>query len=160
MDDGSLQDADHSELTVNGEIGGDYDFSVIESGAYVRMLELSAEKQPEFGKSMSFKSDYRPLYGSSFTLTVQVNGKTLDDVVAAGMKIVDEIFKPIREAEKFVEDKLEELKASQKELIRSRKNARASSKAQFTDPTISLHGIVYRRRKPKAPTVFMKGKLQ
>ena len=109
-----FKDADHSELTVNGEIGGDYDSSVIESYAYVRMLELSVDKQPEFGKSVSFKSDYKPMYGASFELKVQLNAKTLDDAVFAGMKIVDEIFQPVREAEKFVQDKLNGLKSSQK----------------------------------------------
>jgi hypothetical protein len=109
-----FKDADHAELIVDGEIGWDHVLSCVDAGAYVEMLELSAEKQPEFGKSVSFKSDYDPMYGSSFTLKVQVNAKTLDDAVAAGMKVIDEIFKPVRDSEKFVKDKLDELEASQK----------------------------------------------
>jgi len=30
------------------------------------------------------------------------------------MKVIDEIFKPVRDSEKFVKDKLDELEASQK----------------------------------------------
>jgi len=109
-----LKDPEHVELTVDGELDFDHVLSCIEAGDYVEMLELSAKRHPEIGRSVSFKPHYAPNFGASFELKVQLNAKTLDDAVSAGMKIVDEIFQPVRESEKFVEDKLSGLRSSQK----------------------------------------------
>ena len=108
-----IKDAGNAELTVDGKIDSDHVLSVVEAGVYVEMLELSAKNHSEFGKSVRFR-EYGGMAGASFELKVKLKAKMFDDVVSAGMKIVNEIFRPVRESEKFVEGMLNRLKSPQK----------------------------------------------
>jgi hypothetical protein len=114
-DDGDVEyevSADNEEyLTVGFGIPG-YDRNwifAISPDKYIEILERSLKMHPEYSSIIEYSCEYVGTDTALFDFVVKVTDEYLDDAIASGFAVMEEILKPIREVERFIEQKIKEL---------------------------------------------------